>query len=247
MSYWTNLNPKLLEYRSRIEVVDKLYYNKYLGRVRFWPMYKFRSFWSRKHLWQSSMFDLCKDFSHFELDTLHIDFKRIQKQEVSRSSTWKKNAKHLKASYKALQFLMRNNLTNIRMEGGTVDVYWSNLDWLNNIREDGLTDSVWKISLCDPITKPDEELVDSLPLDKYRYRVILKEQKRIETNKVNALLDLDSSGDISITDRRKINWKQYNMYYKDWFYVQDDITLTTVNLILGSDVHRVIEYKRREQ
>ena len=201
----------------------------------------------RKQKYTESMFDLCKDFSHYELDTLHIDFRSIQKQEVSRSATFKKNSKHLKNSYKTLQFLMKNDVETVRIEGSTVDVYWNNLNWLNNVRESGLSDCVWKISLCDPTTKADEEYVDFLPLDKYRYRVILKEMKNIDANQVNALLALDKTGEVNITDKRKINWTRYNMFYKDWFYVEDDLTLTNVHLILGSKVHRVVEYKERDK
>ena len=142
---------------------------------------------------------------------------------------------------------MNNDVETVRIEGNTVDVYWNDLNWLNNVRESGLSDCVWKINLCDPTTKADEEFVDFLPLDKYRYRVILKEMRNIDTNQVNALLELDKTGEVNITDKRKINWTRYNMFYKDWFYVEDDLTLTNVHLILGSKVHRVVEYKERNK
>ena len=45
---------------------------------------------------------------------------------------------------------MNNDVETVRIEGSTVDVYWNNLNWPNNIRESGPTDCVWKISLCDP-------------------------------------------------------------------------------------------------
>ena len=71
--------------------------------------------------------------------------------------------------------------------------------------------------------------------------------KNIDANPANALLALDKTGEVNITDKRKINWTRYNMFYKDWFYVEDDPTLTNVHLILGSKVHRVVEYKERDK
>lgn len=247
LSYWTNSNPKINQFGSRLEIVNKLYYNKFKGKVRFLPVYKFRSFWSRRRQWQNSMFDIVKDFSHYELDTLHIDFKRINNKEQSRSATYKKNQKFLKESYKLLQFLMRNNLQHIRMEGSAVDVYWDNLDWIDNAIETKFSSNVFQISLCDPNIKPDEEAVDELPLDKYQYRVILKDMRNIESNKVTALLDLNQEGNIKITERRIGSWTEQRMFYKDWFYAEDEMALTTVSLILGTDIHKVVKFVRRNQ
>ena len=70
----------------------------------------------------------------------------------------------LKNSYKTLAVFNENDVETVRIEGSTVDVYWNNLNWLNNVRESGLSDCVWKISLCDPTTKADEEYVDFFTL-----------------------------------------------------------------------------------
>ena len=46
--YWTNLNPKLLRFQSRIRIADSRFYSKFQIRVRFYPVYYWRYFYARR-------------------------------------------------------------------------------------------------------------------------------------------------------------------------------------------------------
>lgn len=137
-----------------------------------------------------------------------------------------------------------NTKQKLRIEANTLDLYTTEPTIFTELLP--ISGLVHEVDITNPNLKIDEIECDKLPLDKYQYRVILKEGKLNDTKLIEVITDLNNEGNIKITNRRLHDMIEYRNTYGDWFYVEDDHSLTLVNLVLGDRISRVLRYKERD-
>lgn len=239
LSYWTNLNPSLTRFSARVVIADKKFYNTEQIRIRFYPVYHWRWFWAKRK-------QCTTDFKHFlkslskedkEILTKFFQFHRYKKTGITNI-----NNKEYKDTYKLIQWMNTLGKPKLRIEARTLDLYTSDPTIFTKLIK--VSTLVHEVSLVNPNIKTDEIECDNLPLDKYKYRVILKEG-RVNDNVLNCLENFNEDGTIKITKQRLDRIKQYRNNYGDWFYVETDHQLTLVNLSFGEKIQRVLEYIMR--
>jgi len=236
LSYWINLNPSLTRFSARTVIADKKFYSKYPIRIRFYPVHHWRWFWSRRN-------DCTTTWKYF-LKTLNDYDKKILKKffevnHYSKTGYGSINNKEYRDTYKLIQWTNKLGSPKLRVEGRTLDLYTTEPTMFTKILK--VSNLVHEISLVNPALKTDEIECSKLPLDKYKYRVILKEG-RVNENLLQVLQDFNNEGIIKITKRRLGDIKTYHNSYGDWFYVGTEHDLTLINLSFGDKIQRVLEY-----
>ena len=137
----------------------------------------------------------------------------------------------------------------LSIEGTNVDFYTNDPNVFSLLED--VASYVYEVDLVNPKIKSDEIECDNFPLDKYQYRVILKDKCRQNTLTTKVITDLNDQGVIKVTDRRlaEMNKNKPNGHWPigDWIYVEDDYNLTLVDLTLGEFISRVIKYIKKEE
>lgn len=237
--YWTNLNPSLNRFSARVRIADKRFYTSYPIRIRFYPICHFRFFWGNRSKFVNLTWpEYRKTLSTYEKELL-VKYISWARYPVPMPKTLKN--REFQHTFTLCKWLMENfEKPKIRVESNTVDFYVTDPQAFTPLEMIGSL--VWEIDLVNPNLAINEIECDNFPLDKYEYRVILKEVKLKNDNILNVIDELNSQGDIKITDRRLSDFKKFRNSHGDWLYVKDDYTLTIVNLAFGHLISRVLKY-----
>lgn len=166
---------------------------------------------------------------------------------IGKRSIWNKQ---YQATYELIQW-MYNTLgeyPKLRVEGNHVDFYTNEPELFTPLLD--VAELIHEVDLVNPEIKADEIECDNFPLDKYQYRVILKDKCRKDTLSIKVIKDLNEQGSIKVTDRRLAEMTKHKPSHwpiGDWIYVEDEYNLTLVNLALGNFISRVIKYVTKEE
>ena len=250
LSYWTNLNPQLRRFQSRVRIADQRFYSKFQIRVRFYPVYHWRWFYTRRAKFSGANITPYKDWVTNLLPEDRSTLKSYAERPFSRMGHISKKSvynKQYQSTYELIQWMYEKigDKPKLRVEAHHVDLYTNDANIFSLLHEVG--ELVHEIDLVNPDINSNEIECDKLPLDKYRYRVILKDKCRADTSVIDVIKKLNEEGSIRVTPRRIANMKQnasqrYMIPNGDWIYVEDDHNLTLVDLVLGNYISRVIKY-----
>ena len=235
LSYWINLNHSLTRFSARTVIADKRFYNNYPIRIRFYPVHHWRWFWSRRTECTTTWKYFLKSISDHDKNILKRFFEVNLYKKTGIGSI---NNKEYRDTYKLIQWMNTLGNPKLRIENRTLDLYTTNPTIFTKLLK--VSNLVHEISLVNPALKTDEIECEKLPLDKYKYRVILKEGL-VHENLLKVLQDFDKEGTIKITQRRLGDIKTYRNSYGDWFYVGTEHDLTLINLTFGNTIQRVLE------
>jgi hypothetical protein len=152
------------------------------------------------------------------------------------------------------QFLNRKDEIQIRTEGARFSLFCKDTALFDNI-VDCLKPWLWAI--YEPNSKKELEflvtndnkrvLCDSIPYDKYPYKVILKQAPSNVRQQFSGWSKNYGEDKIKISPQT-VRWLDGHYAYKQdpFFYVSDPHMLTMTRLFLGDNVRRVFEYVPRE-
>jgi|TARA_B110001454_G_scaffold157009_1_gene146284 hypothetical protein len=167
---------------------------------------------------------------------------------ITKKSIWNKQ---YQSTYELIQWMYENidEKPKLRIEGHHVDLYTNDPKIFSLLH--GVGDMVHEINLVNPIIESNEIECDNFPLDKYRYRVILKDRCRKNISLIKVIIDLNEQGTVKVTDRRLADMKKHkpggHWPIGDWLYVENEHNLTLVDLVLGNFISRVIKYVKKEE
>jgi hypothetical protein len=245
--YWINLNQNLNRFISRVRIADSRYYNQYQIRIRFCPVYHWRWFfsnWAKRNLtgtFEEFLKNLPKE------DKAHLKRFLLKQRTYHQMRSKNINNAQYRDTYKVAQWLSntyKDSKPKLRIEWQTLDLYTSDPSIFTKLQAIG--DMVTEVSLVSPSIGINEVERDKLPLDKYKYRVILKDRHRKDPSIIETIKQFNANGTIKMTDLRLSNMKKWRSTWGDWFYVEDDYALTLVHLTLGDNVSKVLKYVRRK-
>ena len=168
---------------------------------------------------------------------------------ITKNSIWNKQ---YRKTYELIQWMYEvlGERPKLRVEGHHVDLYTNDPEIFSLLQSVG--EMVHEVNLVSPKIKPNEIECDNFPLDKYKYRVILKDRCRKDTSLIKVIIELNEQGTIKITDRRLADMKRlklnkFHWPIGDWIYVEDEHNLTIIDLVLGNFISRVIKYVKKEE
>lgn len=251
--YWTNLNPKLNRFLSRIRIADSRFYGKFQVRIRFYPVYYWRYFYARRTEFSG---DNNMSYKNWVTGLLPDDrslLKQFSERSWSRMSPVGKKTiwnKEYESTFELIKWMYDNLGPNpkLRIEGTNVDFYTNDHNTFSLLED--VASYVYEVDLVNPKIQSDEIECDKFPLDKYQYRVILKDKCRQNTLTTKVISDLNEQGVIKVTDRRLAEMTKTkpggHWPIGDWLYVEDEYNLTLVDLALGEFISRVIKYVKKE-
>jgi len=166
---------------------------------------------------------------------------------TTKNSIWNKEYED---TYKLIQWMYDTlgEKPKLRIEGNIVDFYTNDHNIFSLLQE--VDQLIHEINLVNPKIKSNEIECDNFPLEKYKYRVILKDKCRKNESIINIINDLNTQETIKVTDRRLADMstlahRNYGIPFGDWIYVEDDHNLTLVDLVLGNSISRVIKYVKK--
>lgn len=251
--YWTNLNPNLNRFYSRIRIADQRFYSKFQVRIRFYPVYYWRWFYSRRAKFSGPNNIPYKEWVTNLLPEDRSMLKSYMERPFGRMGPITKNSiwnKQYKRTYELIQWMYEvlGERPKLRVEGHHVDLYTNDPEIFSLLQNIG--EMVHEVDLVNPKIKPNEIECDNFPLDKYKYRVILKDRCRKDASLIKVIKDLHEQGTIKVTDRRlaDMNSKRLGIFpYGDWIYVENEHNLTLIDLVLGNFISRVIKYIKKEE
>ena len=253
LSYWTNLNQNLIRFQSRVRIADQRFYSKFQIRIRFYPVYHWRWFYSRRAKFSGSYNIPYKEWVTNLLPEDRSMLKSYIQRPFGRQGPITKNSiwnKQYRKTYELIQWMYEviGEQPKLRIEGHHVDLYTNDPEIFSLLQSVG--EMVHEIDLVSPKIKPNEIECDNFPLDKYKYRVILKDRCRKDTSLIKVIIELNEQGTIKITDRRLADMKRHkpggHWPIGDWLYVEDEHNLTLIDLVLGNFISRVIKYVKKE-
>ena len=153
-----------------------------------------------------------------------------------------------------VQFLDRKEEIQIRTEGARFSLFCKDTAIFDNIIK---CLQPWLWAVYEPNSKEELEflvtndnkrvLCDSIPYDKYPYKVILRQAPSNVRQQFSGWSKNYGEDKIKISPQT-VRWLDGHYTYKQdpFFYVSDPHMLTMTRLFLGGNVRRVVEYVPRE-